>query len=59
MSTKNGPGGLNRREFLKVGVAGTTAAMIGNSSLAGAMQQLASPDPFAFPFCLFRWVELG
>ncbi len=54
MKTKNGPSGLNRREFLKASVAGTTAAMMGGSSLAGAAQQLASPDPFAFPSPVYR-----
>ena len=54
MKTKNGSGGLNRREFLKAGVAGTTAAMMGGSSLAEAVQQLASPDPFAFPSPVYR-----
>jgi predicted aldo/keto reductase-like oxidoreductase len=54
MGKKDGSGGLNRREFLKVGVAGTTAALVGGSSLAEAMQRLASPDPFAFPSPVYR-----
>jgi len=45
--------GLNRREFLKVGVAGTASALIAKDALAETVQQLASA-PFTFPKPVFR-----
>lgn len=54
MSTKKGSDGLSRRAFLKVGVAGTTAALMGGNTLAEAMQHLASPGSFAFPPPVYR-----
>lgn len=45
--------GMNRREFLKVGVAGTASALIAKDALAETMQQLAS-TPFTFPKPVFR-----
>ena len=41
--------GLNRREFLKVGVLGTTSALIGGNSLAKAVEYCSAEEPFAFP----------
>ena len=44
---------INRRDFLKVGLAGTTSALIGWEGLADAMQ-LVSAEPFAFPTPVYR-----
>jgi predicted aldo/keto reductase-like oxidoreductase len=41
--------GMNRRTFLKVGVVGTTSALLGGSALAEAVQNLAESGPFVFP----------
>jgi len=46
-------GGMNRREFLKVGLAGTTSAIIGGNALAEAMGSLSS-EPFVFPKPVYR-----
>lgn len=40
--------GMNRRDFLKVGAAGTAAALIGGSALVGAA------EPFTFPKPVYR-----
>lgn len=42
MSTDNKPEGMNRREFLKVGLVGTTSALIAGNALAGAVEQYAA-----------------
>ncbi|MEN6320372.1 MAG: aldo/keto reductase [Syntrophaceae bacterium] len=44
---------INRRDFLKVGLAGATSALIGWEGIADAMQ-LASPESFAFPAPVYR-----
>ncbi len=44
----------NRREFLKVGVMGTTSALIATNALAEAVQQYAAAEPFAFPDPVYR-----
>jgi hypothetical protein len=50
MSTdKNEQTGMRRREFLKVGLVGTTSAMIGGNVLAEAAVQYAENAPFVFP----------
>jgi predicted aldo/keto reductase-like oxidoreductase len=54
MNRKRGSSGMNRREFLKVGLAGTTSAFIGGNALAGAVQYMASSEPFVFPAPAYR-----
>jgi hypothetical protein len=44
---------INRRDFLKVGLAGTTSALLGWEGLADAMQY-ASAEPFVFPVPVYR-----
>jgi hypothetical protein len=44
---------MNRREFLKISVAGTTSALFGGKSLADAMQ-IASSGSFVFPKPVYR-----
>lgn len=53
MSQAKGFKKMNRREFLKVGVAGTASALIAKDALAETMQQLASA-PFSFPKPVYR-----
>jgi predicted aldo/keto reductase-like oxidoreductase len=45
--------GMNRRDFLRVGVIGTTSALLGWEGLADAMQ-VASSEPFVFPAPVYR-----
>ncbi|HSW64641.1 MAG TPA: aldo/keto reductase [Dissulfurispiraceae bacterium] len=44
---------MNRREFLKVGIAGTASVLIAKDALAETVQQLAS-QPFIFPKPVYR-----
>ena len=44
---------MNRREFLKAGLVGTTATLIGTSDLAHALQYAAAA-PFVFPPPVYR-----
>ncbi len=44
---------LGRRDFLKVGVAGTTSTLLGGNALAGVMQQYAA-TPATFPDPVYR-----
>lgn len=44
----------NRREFLKVGVMGTTSALVATNALAEAMQRYAATAPFRFPDPVYR-----
>ena len=46
--------GLNRREFLKVGVLGTTSAILGGNTLAKAVEYCSAEEPFAFPGPVYR-----
>jgi uncharacterized protein len=46
--------GLNRREFLKVGVLGTTSAILGGNALARAAAYCSAEEPFAFPNPVYR-----
>jgi uncharacterized protein len=45
--------GMNRREFLKAGLVGTTSTLIGTSDLALALQAAAA-EPFVFPAPVYR-----
>lgn len=45
--------GMNRREFLRLGLVGTTSILAGNS-LAGAVQAYAQPEASAFPAPVYR-----
>lgn len=46
--------GLNRREFLKVGVLGTTSAILGSNTLANAVKYCSAEEPFVFPGPVYR-----
>jgi predicted aldo/keto reductase-like oxidoreductase len=46
--------GMNRRTFIKTGVAGTAAAIIATPALADALQQMAAAEPFTFPKPVYR-----
>lgn len=46
--------GLNRREFLKAGVLGTTSAFFGTNALAKAVEYCSAAEPFAFPSPVYR-----
>jgi predicted aldo/keto reductase-like oxidoreductase len=46
--------GLNRREFLKIGVLGTTSAVLGGNSLVRAAEYCAAETPFVFPEPVYR-----
>jgi len=54
MSTKKYKEGMHRREFLKVGLVGTTSALLGGSVLAEAAVHYAENAPFVFPQPVFR-----
>ena len=53
MHKGKGTTGINRRDFLKVGLAGTTSALLGWEGLADAMQY-ASAGSFVFPAPVYR-----
>ena len=53
MNKGKGYTGINRRDFLKVGLAGTTSALLGWEGLADAMQY-ASAESFVFPAPVYR-----
>lgn len=53
MSTGKGSKGMNRREFLKVGLVGTTSAFVGGNAFAETAQHAAS-EPFVFPAPVYR-----
>ena len=46
--------GMNRREFLKAGVIGTTSALLANNALAEAAQHYAATGPFVYPDPVYR-----
>lgn len=46
--------GISRRSFIKIGVAGTAAAMMVPPALAETLQQAAAAEPFAFPQPVYR-----
>ncbi len=53
MHKGKGTTGINRRDLLKVGLAGTTSALLGWEGLADAMQY-ASAESFVFPAPVYR-----
>ena len=53
MKEKNANKGLNRRDFLKIGIAGTTSVILGSSGLSGAVQNYV-PSSFSFPKPVYR-----
>jgi hypothetical protein len=53
MYIRKGYSEMKRRDFLKVGLAGTTSALLGWEGLADAMQY-ASADAFVFPSPVYR-----
>jgi predicted aldo/keto reductase-like oxidoreductase len=46
--------GINRRTFLKVGMVGTTSALLGGEAIATAVQNLAESGPSVFPKPVYR-----
>jgi len=54
MGREKGFAEMNRREFIKVGLMGTTSALIGGQALAEAMEQYAQAEPFVFPRPIYR-----
>jgi hypothetical protein len=53
MHWRKGCSGMKRRDFLKVGMAGTASALLGWEGLADAMQS-ASSESFVFPAPVYR-----
>jgi uncharacterized protein len=54
MSKGQGFSGMNRRQFLKVGLIGATSTLVGGSALAETVQQYVSAEPFVFPAPVYR-----
>jgi aryl-alcohol dehydrogenase-like predicted oxidoreductase len=54
MGGRKGSAGMNRREFLKAGLLGTTSVLIGGNVLAGTPGRHASSGSFAFPTPVHR-----
>jgi uncharacterized protein len=46
--------GVNRRTFIKTGMAGTATALLAPSAFAETLQQMAAAEPFAFPRPVYR-----
>lgn len=56
MNEGKGFDAMNRREFLKIGLAGTTSALLGMNSLSEAVHQYVASEagPFEFPQPVYR-----
>jgi predicted aldo/keto reductase-like oxidoreductase len=54
MATQKKEEGMHRREFLKVGLVGTTSTLLGGNVLAEAAVQYAENAPFVFPAPVYR-----
>ena len=56
MHERNKSAGMNRRDFIRIGLAGTTSALFGGDALAEAIQYYASSEsePFTFPRPVYR-----
>ena len=54
MSKGKGSSEMNRREFLKVGLVGSTSTFIGVSAFAEVSQHYATSEPFVFPAPVYR-----
>jgi uncharacterized protein len=54
MSSEKKDKGMHRREFLKVGLVGTTSAVLGQNVLAEAAELYAENAPFVFPQPVYR-----
>jgi predicted aldo/keto reductase-like oxidoreductase len=54
VSTEKKENGMHRREFLKVGLVGTTSAILGGDVLAEAAVLYAENAPFVFPQPVYR-----
>src|ERR1035437_3367082 len=46
--------GMNRRTFIKTGIAGTATALIAPPAFAETLQQMAASEPFVFPKPVYR-----
>ncbi len=53
-SGQDNKSGLNRRDFLKIGLAGTASAMLSGSVISEAAQYYAAAEPFVFPNPVFK-----
>ncbi|MDD5171054.1 MAG: aldo/keto reductase [Syntrophales bacterium] len=53
MNKKRSDSGLNRREFIKIGLAGTTSALVGWEGIAHSMSA-TQKGPFIFPEPVYR-----
>ncbi len=54
MRKEKGYSRINRRDFLKVGLAGTTSALMGWEGLANAMEYASAESSFTFPAPVYR-----
>ena len=54
MNKGNRKGQVNRREFLKAGLAGATSAFLGSAGIAEAFQRYTASEPFVFPAPVYR-----
>jgi uncharacterized protein len=54
MNIKKSLSGMNRMEFLKAGLVGTTSALIGGNALAEALKYVVSSEPLSFPAPVYR-----
>jgi len=54
VNKRKGRAGMNRRDFLKAGLAGTTSALLSGTGLAEAVQRYAASEPFLFPKPVYR-----
>jgi predicted aldo/keto reductase-like oxidoreductase len=48
------PTGLNRREFIKLGLVGTTSTFLGGNALVEAVEAYAQADAFTYPAPVYR-----
>jgi hypothetical protein len=53
MSQEKKNAGIDRRDFLRIGLVGTTSVLLGWDGLADAMQ-IAAAEPFVFPAPVYR-----
>jgi aryl-alcohol dehydrogenase-like predicted oxidoreductase len=54
MVSDKSPDKFNRRDILKIGLAGAAASMLGENVIAEAAQYYASAEPFVFPKPVYR-----
>ena len=54
MSRRYKLSGMNRRQFLHLGLVGTTSTLLGGTTLAEAVEGIAQADAFRFPAPVYR-----